>query len=231
MAKDPFYYQLDQDYRGTRVRVHTADFTYEGWCRMFHYDQHAVLLYDVERVDGEEVGPVTVNEPETIERIEPGGPIHEIDVDAIQPSPYNAREYDTPDHQEFVKETRDRGHLLTFPAVRPLSDGEYETVGGHKRMEAARRAGLDELPVRVLDLDDWEAARRFVDEHIPVQGASERNMYGQEGIDHALAQLREKWADKRLRDLTPLKPYLEEKLASTRHEAVRQGYAGSHALQ
>jgi hypothetical protein len=227
MAKDPFYHQLDQDYRGTHVRVHTDNFTYEGWCRMFHYDQHAVLLYDVERDDGEEVGPVTVNEPETIERIEAGGPIREIPVDAIRPSPYDAREYDTPDHQEFVKETRDRGHLLTFPAVRPLSNGEYETVGGHKRMEAARRAGLNELPVRVLDLDDWEAARRFVDEHIPVQGANERNMYGQESIDHALAQLREEWADDRLRELTPLKPYLEEKLASTRHEAVRQGYAGN----
>jgi hypothetical protein len=56
-------------------------------------------------------------------------------------------------------------------------------------------------------------------------------MYGQEGIDHALAQLREEWSDERLRELTPLKPYLEEKLASTRHEAVRQGYAGSNALR
>jgi hypothetical protein len=228
MAKDPFYYKLDQKYRGTRVRVHTDDYTYEGWCRMFHYDQHAVLLYDVERDDGEAVGPVTVSEPETIERIEPGGPIRKIDVDAIQRSPYDAREYDDPDHQEFVKETRERGHLLTFPAVRPLPDSGFETVGGHRRMEAARRAGLKELPVRVLDLDDWGAAQQFVDEHIPIEGGDERNMYGQEAIDTALDQLREEWPDERLRELTPLTPYLEEKLASTRREAVRQGYiAGS----
>jgi hypothetical protein len=44
----------------------------------------------------EAVGPVTVSEPETIERIEAGGPIRKIAVDAIRPSPYNAREYDDP---------------------------------------------------------------------------------------------------------------------------------------
>ena len=225
MTKDPFYYQLDADFRGTYVRVHTSAYTYEGWAREWHYDQHAILLYDAVRDDGEEVGPVTINEPETVERIESGGPIREIAVDAIQPSPYNAREYDNPDHQQFVKQTRERGHLLTFPAVRPISDGEYETVGGHKRMEAARRAGLDEIAVRVLDLDEWEAARKFVDEHIPIEGGDERGMYGQEEIDHAIARLREKWPDDRLRELTPLTPYLEEKLASMRREAVRQGYA------
>jgi hypothetical protein len=120
--------------------------------------------------------------------------------------------------------------LLTFPVVRPLSNGAYETVGGHNRVEAARRAGLDKLPVRVLELNDWAAARRFVDEHIPIEGGDERNMYGQDGIDYALTQLREEWPDERLRELTPLVPYLEEKLASTRREAVRQGYAGNDAL-
>jgi hypothetical protein len=129
-----------------------------------------------------------------------------------------------------VKQTRERGHLLTFPAVRPLSDGEYETVGGHKRMEAARRAELDELAVRVLDLDDWEAARKFVDEHVPIEGGDERGMYSQEEIDHAIARLREEWTDDRLRELTPLAPYLKEKLASTHREAVRQGYAADGGL-
>jgi hypothetical protein len=225
MTKDPFYYQLDADFRGTYVRVHTSAHTYERWAREWHYDQHAILLYDAVRDDGEEVGPVTINEPETVARIESGGPIREIAVDAIQPSPYNAREYDNPDHQQFVKQTRERGHLLTFPPVRPVSEDEYETVGGHKRMEAVRRAGLDEIAVRVLDLDDWEAARKFVDEHIPIEGGDERGMYGQEEIDHAIGRLRKEWPDDCLRELTPLTPYLEEKLASTRREAVRQGYA------
>ena len=78
--------------------------------------------------------------------------------------------------------------------------------------------------VRVLDLNDWEAAERFVDEHIPIQGGDEREMCSQEEIDHALVQLREEWHDDRLRELVPLAPYLEEELASTRSEALRQGY-------
>ena len=86
------------------------------------------------------------------------------------PSPYSAREFDTPDHKEFVKQTSERGHLLTFPTVRGFPDSEYKTVGGYKRLEAARRAGLNKFTVRVLDLDKWETAHRFVDGHIPDRG-------------------------------------------------------------
>ena len=49
-------------------------------------------------------------------------------------------------------------------------------------------------------------------------------MYGQEEIDQMLARLREDWADDRLREIGVLAPYLEEKLASTRREGIRQGY-------
>lgn len=224
MGKDGFYYQLDDDFRGTRVRVHTSEHSYEGWTRMWHFDQHAVLLYDATRDDGEELGPVTINKPETVARLDSRAPIRKINVSAIGPSPYSARNHDDADHQQFARQTRERGHLLTFPTVRPLSNGEYETVGGHRRVEAARRAGLEEIPVRVVELNDWEAARRFIDEHIPIQGADERGMYSQQEIDSALTQLREKWPDERLRELASLAPYLKERLASTRSEAMRQGY-------
>jgi hypothetical protein len=105
------------------------------------------------------------------------------------------------------------------PDGAPVFDGVDELI-----------AGLDEIAVRVLDLDDWEAARKFVDEHIPIEGGDERGMYSQEEIDHAIARLREEWTDDRLRELTPLAPYLKEKLASTRREAVRQGYAADGGL-
>jgi hypothetical protein len=42
-----------------------------------------------------------------------------------------------------------------------------------------------------------------------------------------LARLREDWADDRLREVSVLAPYLEEKLASTRSEAMRQGYVAN----
>lgn len=77
---------------------------------------------------------------------------------------------------------------------------------------------------RVADLDAWEAVERFVDDHVAIQGGDERHMYGQEEIDRMLARLREDWADDRLREIEVFAPYLEEKLASARSEAMRQGY-------
>ncbi|HET7323985.1 MAG TPA: hypothetical protein VFJ06_06620 [Halococcus sp.] len=46
----------------------------------------------------------------------------------------------------------------------------------------------------------------------------------QEEIDQPIARLREKWADDRLRELSALAPCLEEKMALTRREGIRQGY-------
>jgi hypothetical protein len=231
MGKNAFHEDLDDTFRGVRVRVHTDDHTYEGWCGRWHYNEHAVIIHDGERDDGKEVGAVTVSDPETVERLPPTDPIEEVRVADIAPSPYTQRSMDDPDHEKFVKLTRERGHLLTYPTVRRVGDAEqrnhdheYEVVAGHRRFDTARKAGLDTMAVRVADLDAWEAVERFVDDHVAIQGSNERHMYGQEEIDRMLARLREDWADDRLREIGVLAPYLKEKLASTRREGIRQGY-------
>ena len=232
MGKNAFHEDLDDTFRGVRVRVHTNDHTYEGWCGRWHYNEHAVIIHDAERDDGEQVGAVTVSDPETVERLLPTDPIEEIRVGDIAPSPYTQRSMDDADHEKFVKLTRERGHLLTYPTVRPVAEDEhrhdhdraYEVVAGHRRFETTRKADLDTIAVRVADLNAWEAVKRFVDDHVPIQGGDERHMYGQEETDQMLARLREEWSNDRLRELDPLAPYLEEKLASTRSEALRQGY-------
>lgn len=190
-----------------------------------------MIIYDAERDDGKKVGAVTLSDPETVERIPPTDPIEEVRVTDIAPSPYNQCSMDDPDHEKFVKLTRERGHLLTYPTVCRVADDEqcdharaYEVIAGHRRFDTAQYAGLDTIAVCVADLDAWEAVERFVDDHVSIQGDNESYMYGQEEIDRMLARLREEWSDARLHEMTVLAPYLEEKLASTRREEIRQGY-------
>ena len=47
--------------------------------------------------------------------------------------------------------------VLTPIIARPLEDGGYEIISGHRRVHAAEAAGLDEVPVIVRDMTDDEA--------------------------------------------------------------------------
>ena len=55
--------------------------------------------------------------------------------------------------QELTDSIREHGVLMPV-LVRPLDAGGYEIVSGHNRVEAAKRAGLDKVPVTVRELDD-----------------------------------------------------------------------------
>ena len=75
--------------------------TYEGWCGRWHYNEHAVIIYDAERGDGEQVGAVTLSDPD-VERITPTAPIKEVRVTDIVPSPYTFRRMDDADHENHT---------------------------------------------------------------------------------------------------------------------------------
>ena len=230
MAGNPFHDELDDTFRGTRVRAHAAEHTYEGWARLWHYNQPAIVLYDAVRDNNEQLGAVTIDDPEIVERLGSQGTIEEVPVAAISDSPYSVREPDDADHKQFVKLTRERGHLLTFPTVRPIDhDGgasentadAYEVVIGHRRVATARKAGLETIAVRLRALDDWEAVEHFIDDHIPIPDANENGLYSQQEIEQAITRLRADWPDEDLLNLGPLAPYLREHLASTRQGALR----------
>lgn len=236
MPKNPYFDELNNTFRGTHVRVHTDGHTYEGWARIWEYSEQSLVLYDAVRDDGEQLGAVTLRKPTAVERLTPTAPIETIPVDTIVESPYSTRTFGDEDQREFVKVTRERGHLLTFPTVRPLNDSsritegaDYEIAVGHRRVDTARKAGLETLPVQIRDLDDWEAVQWFVDDHIPLPDANESGMYSQSEIDRAIPKLRERWPDEKLLTLDPLEPYLREKLATTRRGHLQHG-AGADAV-
>lgn len=66
---------------------------------------------------------------------------------------------------ETVESVKEYGVLV--PAIaRPLEDGGYEIVAGHRRKRACELAGLYTMPVIVRDLDDDESVIIMVDSNL-----------------------------------------------------------------
>ena len=66
---------------------------------------------------------------------------------------------------ETVESVREYGVLVPIIA-RPIEDGLYEIVSGHRRKRACELAGIDEIPVIVRDLDGDEATIIMVDSNL-----------------------------------------------------------------
>ena len=56
--------------------------------------------------------------------------------------------------------------MLVPIIARPMADGGYEIVSGHRRKRACELAGLNEIPAIVRDLDDDEAVIIMVDSNL-----------------------------------------------------------------
>jgi ParB family chromosome partitioning protein len=82
----------------------------------------------------------------------------QLDVNLIEPhpnNPYNA--VDDEEMDEFAALIKEHG-VLTPAIVRPLPNGKYQMLAGHKRLHASIRAGLPTIPTIIKDADDDEAA-------------------------------------------------------------------------
>ena len=56
--------------------------------------------------------------------------------------------------------------VLTPLVVRPLNNGEYEVISGHRRLHACKKAGLETVPALVMDMDRDAAAIALVDSNL-----------------------------------------------------------------
>lgn len=66
---------------------------------------------------------------------------------------------------ETVESVKEYGALVPIIA-RPMPDGGYEIVSGHRRKRACELAGMNEIPAIVRDLDDDEAVIIMVDSNL-----------------------------------------------------------------
>ena len=130
---------------------------------------------------------------------------------------------ETPDFEELVESIRDNG--LIYPIlVRPVDD-KYEIISGHRRVEACKSVGLEEIPVIIRPLNDYEATIVMVHSNLyrPEISISERakayrmcmdaeKHQGKKGADTAVA-LGEEASDSRAKVYRYIRlSYLSEEL-------------------
>jgi len=56
--------------------------------------------------------------------------------------------------------------LLTPLVVRPLENGEYEVISGHRRLYACKKAGIEKVPALITEMDRDAAAIALVDSNL-----------------------------------------------------------------
>lgn len=89
-----------------------------------------------------------------------------IPLDQLHPfkdHPFKIR--DDVEMERMIESVKTEG-AITPALARPLPDGGYEVVSGHRRLAACQAAGLETMPVIVRDLTDDEAVIAMVDANL-----------------------------------------------------------------
>lgn len=95
-----------------------------------------------------------------------GGPVTKLDINCIQPNHDQPRKlFDEAQLAELAESIKLHG-VITPLAVREIADGHYKIIAGERRFRAARMAGLTELPVVVLDIDELNAMEMSLVENL-----------------------------------------------------------------
>jgi ParB family chromosome partitioning protein len=94
--------------------------------------------------------------------------INKVAISDLSRNPYQPREiFDKTKLEELSNSIKKNGIIQPI-AVRPKKSepGKYEIIAGERRWLAAQRAGLHELPVNILDLNDVETLEVAIVENI-----------------------------------------------------------------
>ena len=82
--------------------------------------------------------------------------------------PFKGHPYKVQDNEEMsaLSESIRENGILSPLIVRPTEENQYEIISGHRRLYAARKAGLTEVPVLICALDRDAAAIALVDSNL-----------------------------------------------------------------
>ena len=101
-----------------------------------------------------------------VENTSASGQISDLQLSVLQPfsrNPYKVRDDEA--MRDMVESIKQYG-VLSPAIARPMPDGGYELVSGHRRKRACELAGLETIPVIVRELDDDAAAILVVDSNL-----------------------------------------------------------------
>ncbi len=101
-----------------------------------------------------------------VENTSASGQISDLQFSVLQPfsrHPYKVRDDEA--MRDMVESVKQYG-VLSPAIARPMPDGGYELVSGHRRKRACELAGLETMPVIVRELDDDAAAILVVDSNL-----------------------------------------------------------------
>ena len=92
--------------------------------------------------------------------------VQSIPIKEIQP--FRNHPFTVADNEDMAKIVESIGKVGTITPLlaRPLPDGGYELISGHRRLEACRKLGLDTIPVIIREMTDDEAVIAMVDANL-----------------------------------------------------------------
>ena len=109
-----------------------------------------------------------MNTDQLIDELLAGAPPKVVNLSTSKLHPFPAHPFKVRDDAEMdalVESIQTQG-VLTPLVVRPLDNGEYEVISGHRRLHACRKAGIQTVPALIYEMDHDAAAIALVDSNL-----------------------------------------------------------------
>lgn len=81
-----------------------------------------------------------------------------ISTDLIIPNTYQPRKYFNDESIDELAQSITTYGIIQPISVRVIEENKYELIAGERRFRAAKKAGLNEVPVIIIDIDDKDSA-------------------------------------------------------------------------
>lgn len=103
-----------------------------------------------------------------VPKTEAQGEVRYININDVSPGPYQPRQIFDPEHLDDLAKSIEKQGILQPLIVRPLQNQvtNYEIVAGERRWQAAKKAGLSQVPVLVKDLSDRQTLEVAITENV-----------------------------------------------------------------